>query len=315
MNLRQLRYLVAIVDFGSLSKAAAQLNVAQPALSQQMAQLEGELRQQLLVRSSQGVQPTAAGMRLYRHARTILRQIEQAKQDVSGTSVDLTGNVAIGIPTSTSTILSLPLLKEVRKRYPGIRLQIFESLSGYLNELIINNRLDIAILFRGTTIKGVLVEPLLEEDLFLVSAPDEMVTPAGSTVAMPEIASIPLVLPSQQHSLRTLIDSAFARLGVELDVIADIDSLPTLRGAAQAGIAATILPQAALWSFNGRHPITVQLLTQPGIQRKLALCRPEGTPSTPAAEAVRTLLRELVATMIADGTWTGARRSTSMSEL
>jgi LysR family nitrogen assimilation transcriptional regulator len=313
MRLRQLRYLVSIVDFGSLSKAAMQLHVAQPALSQQMAQLEGELGQQLLVRTSQGVQPTEAGMRLYRHARTILRQIEQAQQEVSGKGVDLTGNVAIGLPTSTSTILSLSLLEEVRKRHPGIKLQIFESLSGYLTELISNNRLDIAILFGEAALKGVLAEPLLEEDLFLISAPDEMVTPAGPTVAMSAIGSIPLVLPSQQQGLRSLIDKAFARLGAELNVIADIDSLPTLRGAARAGIAATILPQAALWSSNGKPRITVQLLTTPGINRKLMLCRPEGTPSTPAAEAVRAILRELVTTMIGDGTWTGARLLTVTS--
>ncbi len=83
MNLRRLKYFVKIVDIGSLTQAADVLHIAQPALSQQIATLEGEFRQQLLVRTKRGVTPTEAGQILYRHAQTILRQFEQAQSDVN----------------------------------------------------------------------------------------------------------------------------------------------------------------------------------------------------------------------------------------
>ncbi|VFS24682.1 Cat operon transcriptional regulator [Yokenella regensburgei] len=79
MNLRRLKYFVKIVDIGSLTQAAEVLHIAQPALSQQVATLEGEMNQQLLIRTKRGVTPTDAGKILYTHARTILRQCEQAQ--------------------------------------------------------------------------------------------------------------------------------------------------------------------------------------------------------------------------------------------
>ncbi len=83
MNLRRLKYFVKIVDIGSLTQAAEVLHIAQPALSQQVATLEGELDQQLLIRTKRGVTPTEAGKILYTHARTILRQCEQAQLAVN----------------------------------------------------------------------------------------------------------------------------------------------------------------------------------------------------------------------------------------
>ena len=90
MNLRRLKYFVKIVDIGSLTQAAEVLHIAQPALSQQVATLEGELDQQLLIRTKRGVTPTEAGKILYTHARTILRQCEQAQLAVNNVGHTLT---------------------------------------------------------------------------------------------------------------------------------------------------------------------------------------------------------------------------------
>ena len=93
MNIRRLQYFVKIVDIGSLTQAADVLHVAQPALSQQWATLEAEVRQQLLLRTTRGVTPTEAGKVLYRHAQLILRQCEQAKSEMSASNAK-TNNVA-----------------------------------------------------------------------------------------------------------------------------------------------------------------------------------------------------------------------------
>lgn len=96
MNFRRLKYFVKIVDIGSLTQAAEVLHIAQPALSQQVATLEGELDQQLLIRTKRGVTPTEAGKVLYAHARTILRQCEQAQLAVNNVGQTTGGQVSIG---------------------------------------------------------------------------------------------------------------------------------------------------------------------------------------------------------------------------
>ena len=99
MNFRRLKYFVKIVDIGSLTQAAEVLHIAQPALSQQVATLEGELNQQLLIRTKRGVTPTDAGKILYTHARAILRQCEQA-QDRKSTRLNSSHRIASRMPSS-----------------------------------------------------------------------------------------------------------------------------------------------------------------------------------------------------------------------
>ena len=102
MNFRRLKYFVKIVDIGSLTQADEVLHIAQPALSQQVATLEGELNQQLLIRTKRGVTPTDAGKILYTHARAILRQCEQAQLAVHNVGQSLSGQVSIGFAPGTA---------------------------------------------------------------------------------------------------------------------------------------------------------------------------------------------------------------------
>lgn len=297
MEIRGLRYFVAIVDCGSLTKAAEQVCVAQPALSQQLAALEADLGVPLLLRSVKGVAPTDAGMTLYRHARTILRQLEHTRSDVRASGSSLSGTVAVGLPTTAAAVLAMPLLRAVRTHYPEIRLQLFESMSGYIGELLGNNRLDFAILFRDSESRAVELEPLVEESLCLIGHP----TPAWplhtdqSTVELKALDGLPLVLPSSAQGLRLLVERAFAQAGATLNVVADLDSLPCLLGAANEGLACTILPASALAATGFNIP---NWRIAPNIQRVLSLCRLRSGPHTAASAAVEKLLREIVTQLL-----------------
>jgi LysR family nitrogen assimilation transcriptional regulator len=120
VELRQLRYYVAILDHGSLSRAARVLHVAQPALTQQLRQLEEELGTQLLHRTAQGMLATDAGKVFYEHAQAILKQVGDAKSAVAHSAEKPAGAVTVGLPQSISGALALPLLKAVRASYPDI---------------------------------------------------------------------------------------------------------------------------------------------------------------------------------------------------
>ena len=225
MDIRQLKYFVSIVDCGSLSKAAEQLCVAQPSLSQQIAGLEIELKTQLLLRSHRGVKPTEAGRALYLRARDVLRQVAQIPLAVQVNGTE-SGQVAIGLPTSVAAVFALPLYRYVRQNFPGIRLHIVEGMSGHLAELMANGRLDMAILFREAETRGVSVRPLFEEYLYVFGEIGGI--RAGEDVPLRRLAGLPLVLPSATNGLRLLIERALAREGIEPEVVADIDSLPTM---------------------------------------------------------------------------------------
>lgn len=315
VDLRQLRYLVTIIDCGSLSKAAEQVHIAQPALSQQMAALESELQVRLLLRSSQGVKASTAGKALYRHARAVLRQLEHAREEVTQGGVAESGRVGIGLPTSAARVLAMPLFKRIRAKYPGIFLQIFESLSGYLAELLANNRFDMAILFRDTSTRGISVQPLVEEDLFLVGDIPGTNLSEVDSCPMRLLDSIPLVLPSHDQGLRLLVERSFAQADLELNVIADIDSLPTLISAAREGLACTILARSALMSSDHAQRLHVRRLVEPGIRRPVSLCWSNSLPRTSAAIAVQQTAVDLAQELVRDQVWGGARLLSTGSAL
>jgi len=303
-----MRYFVAIVEHGSLTRAAEIAHVAQPALSQQLAALEAELGVALVHRGAKGVKPTEAGRTLYRHARSILKQEEMARADVKVAGADIAGNVAIGLPTTAAAAFGMPLVRAVRERYPGVRLQLFESMSGYIAELLNNNRLDFAILFRETPSRAVELEPLASEALYLVGTPPIAVeskrrraaSGKEATIALKALADIPLVLPSGAQGLREVLERHASGAGIRLQVVADLDSLPILLQTAREGLACTILPASSLSREPEDDALPTRLIL-PELGRTLSLCWPRALPRTAAAEAVAEALREIVAAKIAEG--------------
>ncbi|WP_233887992.1 LysR substrate-binding domain-containing protein [Paraburkholderia flagellata] len=305
MDIRQLRYFVNIVDYGSLGKAAEKLYVAQPSLSQQIAKLEDDVGVPLLIRSSQGVKPTAAGQAMYRHARLVLHQMEQLRQEVREGAGAESGTVAIGFPTTMVSILAMPVFERVRARYPGIRLQLFESMSGYLDELLANGRLDLAILFRDTTTPGITTLPVLDEELYVLGEPGGEIGARMRTCPLAALANVPLVAPGQSNGLRLLTERTFAREQIPLNIIADIDSLPTLLAIAQSGQACTILPASAVSARSAADKPKMRRIIDPVVRRPASICWPNSVPVSSAALAIRSTICELINELCANGVWTG----------
>lgn len=145
MELRQLRYFVRVVELGSISGAAQDLELVQSALSQQISRLESELSTRLLQRSPKGVTPTEAGLAFFHEAQLVLRHVEQAVR--AAQQARLTGSVSVGMAPTTAAVLGLPLLRAMRERYPDVRLHVVESLSGHLTAMLNARQLDLAMLF------------------------------------------------------------------------------------------------------------------------------------------------------------------------
>jgi LysR family nitrogen assimilation transcriptional regulator len=294
MNLRRLRYFVKIVDIGSLTQAADVLHIAQPALSQQIATLEEEFRRQLLVRTKRGVTPTDAGLILYRHAQIILRQIEQAQSDINNSGKSLSGQVSVGLaPGTAASALALPLLKAIRARHPAILLYLNENFGTMLSELVMNGRMDMAVLYAGkTVVHGLSFQPLLKERLFLVAPRSMPNLPAQ--IDLGTLGTMDMLLPRPYNYLRKYVDEAFATLQMSAHVVAEIESVATLNAAVAAGLGATILPESAARAMAKSIQAQLCCITSPAIEVPLALCASDHLPLSEPAQAVKDIILELV---------------------
>jgi LysR family transcriptional regulator, nitrogen assimilation regulatory protein len=297
VNLKRLQYFVKIVDIGSLTQAADILHVAQPALSQQLATLEGEVRQQLLVRTKRGVTPTEAGRVLYRHAQLILRQCEQARVDMIAAGQGLSGQVSVGLaPGTAAESLALPLLQAVRARHPGILLYLNETYGSTLSELIMNGRMDLAVLYRGrTAVHGLSFVPLLKERLFAVGS-DMGQAPSGP-ITLRALADMDLVLARPYNVIRKLVDEAFAGIGVVPRVVAEIESAGTLTAVVASGLGATVLPESMTAKIVAACKAWRCPIVEPAIEAPLALCQSDHLPLSEPAQAVKDILLELAAAL------------------
>jgi LysR family nitrogen assimilation transcriptional regulator len=251
------------------------------------------------------VTPTAEGDALYRHARLVLRQMEQLRQEVTKGAGSESGTVAVGLPTTMASVLAVPLFERVQDRYPGIRLQFFESMSGYLNELLANGRLDLAILFRESDTPGISALPVLDEALYLLGEPGGVVSPRSGTCALAKLAGVKLVAPGVLNGLRLLIERTFSSEKVELNIIADIDSLPSMLAIAHSGRACTILPSSALAQLDRARMPKMRKIVDPVIRRPASICWPNGVPMHSATVAVRQTLVELIAELVEGEAWQG----------
>lgn len=309
MELRQLKYFVRVVELGSMSRAALDLDLVQSALSQQISRLESELSTRLLQRSSKGVTPTEAGMAFFREAQLALRHAEQAVR--AAQQARLTGTVSVGLASTTASVLGLPLMRAMRERYPDVRLHLVESMSGHLSAMLNARQLDLALLSDTGAARRWSVMPLLEEKLFLIAA-----RPPGNTGALPrpattrmtQLKGVPLILPTGAHGLRSTLDAAFTRAKFKPELVAEIDSLALLMDMVSAGMGSTVQPWAAL----GRMADAAQRfhwseIADAQVHRANALCSLSDDELSPAALATRVVLADCARELVRSGQWVGAR--------
>ena len=303
MELRQLRYFIRIVELGSMGRAALDLGVGTPALSQQISRLEGELSTRLLQRTTTGVLPTDAGLAFFRQAQLAIRHADAAAQ--AARQARLAGHVSIGLAPSTSGVLALPLLEAMRERYPDVRLRVVESLSGNLATMLNARQLDLAVLFETDGARRWSVLPLLDERLFVIGRRELPGMPTGRSVRIARLASLPLVLPSGTHGLRAILDAAFARERCAPHVVLEIDGLAVLMDAVRAGLAATIQPGAATVRLPADEMARIELAERSARRRNL-LASLSDDELSPAALAARVVLRSVAAGLVAQQRWPGA---------
>jgi LysR family nitrogen assimilation transcriptional regulator len=311
MDIRQLRYFIAIVEQGSFSRAAQILHIAQPALSLHVRNIEADLGTQLLLRSPQGVVPTEAGEILLRNARIILDQLVVAEEEIRGHRNDPSGVVRLGLPGTVSEILSVPLITEARRRYPKIQLRIAEAMSGFVLEWMRDARIDLAVIYRKVSDAGLATVELLEEELVFFAprrglGEEIALPPSGKPLRLADVAGLPMILPGEDHGLRSLLDQHARAARVEMNVSIEVDSYSNIKELVAAGFGCSVLPLNAVSREVQAGSLRSWSITDPPIRRSVHLALSVERPMTNAVAAIRDLVRELLHELSENGRWAGA---------
>lgn len=308
---------MAIIQCGSITRASLQLNVAQPALSLHIRNMEADLGVPLLFRTPQGVLPTEAGTILLRNARLILGQFEQAQAEIRGSTAEPAGEVRLGLPSSISQILGVPLILAARERYPRISLRIAEAMSGYVLDWLRLGRVDLGLLYAVVEDRGLRSNSLLTEQLVLFGPAGPRAglhagPPPGDGGAVPlqALADRPLVLPSPGHGLRDLLDETAAQYGLRLSPGIQIDAYASIKIMVERGLGFSVLPAHAVQKEVGEGRLRAWPFDPPLI-RTIHLAQPTDRPLSHAVRAIEGLCRTTVAELVRSGTWHSARMCVS----
>jgi LysR family nitrogen assimilation transcriptional regulator len=308
MNLKHLESFVRVAELGSFSKAARLLDVAQPALSRQVRQLETELRETLLLRNGRGVSLTGAGKRLFDHGVQILQRVALAGEDLGAQRDTAVGHVTIGMPPSIGRQLTLPLIEGFRQRMPKARLTIVEGLSANIVEWIASGRADIGLLYSPDAQPALEITPLLSERLCLVQAVAKGRRPSRQGVALRVLPQYPLILPERHQAIRRLLETQAVRSGVKLHIAWEVSSIPAIIDLVCAGTGCAVLNASAVEASGRQAELAVRPITQPELTSVLCLAQSAPKPTTPLARQSAALLAELVQRRPAPGRTVKPRR-------
>lgn len=302
MDFKRFEHFLKIAELGSLSRAADRMRIAQPALSRQIRILEEEAGTPLFSRHRRGMQLTAAGEALRQQITGPVRQIRQAFDDIRSRSIDGGGQVALGLPPTVSYILAGRLARRVAERAPSISLRIVEGYAGHLIDWLQRGEIDAALLYGPASDYQMNVTEILYEDLMLVGPATSDLDPARP-VSMREIAELPLVLPSQSHGLRLVVEAAAAKAKVSLNVRYEADSFVVLKELTSFGLGYTALPLSAMGRELAAGELRHAPIGNPPVLRQLVLGIAPEEQLTRSTRIVIDLLRDEIAHQVKTGAW------------
>ncbi len=314
VELRTLRYFIAVLEAGSLSRAASTLYVAQPALTAQIRKLEADLGAQLFERSHAGMTPTPAGLQLYQDARRLLSDAAAVRERVRSLPQGPEGSVTVALPFLLASLLMGPVLAALKATHPRIRVFVLDDLSLMVKKAMLDRRADIGILVDTAQVDGLRCRPFAREAMYFcghdadgrVAPLLQRSAPRGGhpRIAFADAAVQPLVLQSRRFSIRQRVEDTAASQDVVLNIAHEHDSARVIRSLYASGAGFTFTPACALPDADRRStPWLVARVVQPELQRSYSIATAADRPLDAAATVVAQALGDAARTLIASGRW------------
>jgi LysR family nitrogen assimilation transcriptional regulator len=266
LDLVQLKYFLRVAELRSFSKAADTLHVAQPAITRQIRLLEEELGVPLFHRHSRGSEPTEAGRLLETRAAALLRMADQTRVDVVSRAVVPTGTVRIGFPPSVGNLLIGSTAAAYRAKYKGVLISLLEGYNQVLQEWMLSDRIDVAIMTEFQSHPLLQSTPLFEEGLWLLGPRSRE---ARRSYTVRDLEHRPLIQTSHHNSLRMLLERAAAAQGFALDIIIQAEALEVIKQLVRRKVGYHVSPYSSVGADADRASYSGGPLRDLAISRHL----------------------------------------------
>ncbi|NYT35889.1 LysR family transcriptional regulator [Allopusillimonas soli] len=294
MDLRQLEYFIYVAELGSFTQAARVLGVGQPALSRQVRRLEVEIRQTLFYRNGRGVSLTEAGKRLLAHGRTIQMQFEHARHDVEDARGSPVGRVTVGFPYAVGRAISVPFVQAFRQRYPKADLCITEGLTIHLYEWLLSGRVDIALLHDPVPSPSLDIRPIRNDELLVLGCRKRNQPAMGASIPLRKIADLPLIIPCRPHTLRMMIETQLANMGLKPRIALEVDAVATIVNLVAQGLGYAIATRHPVVISTVQSNLQMHRIVEPGLSSVLAMATSAERPLTTLVHRTAELLSEML---------------------
>lgn len=296
MDTRQLAAFCEVVERRSFSEAAARLGVTQPAVSQQVRALEQRLGTQLLDRSGRRVEPTEAGLRLYRGAQKLLALEEQLLEDVGEPEGPLQGTLEIGASTGPAAIVLPLLLCEFQHANPQLRVELSVFDTQSIVEQVAERRLELGIVGAARRQRSVVFEPFLRDEVILACPPGHPF--AGRIVDLAELADGPLILMQHGAGVRQMVEDELrrnGRKGRDLETPLELGLQESVRSAVLAGYGVGFISRRAVETDLAARTLAEARVRGLDLARDIYIVRAAGRAGSSAAQAFLAFAREKLA--------------------
>jgi DNA-binding transcriptional LysR family regulator len=287
MDTRQLSAFCAVVERKSFSQAAERLGVTQPAVSLQVRSLEKRLGRQLLDRSGRRVEPTEAGLALYRGAQRLLALEGQLLEELeAGAEGELGGTLEVGASTGPGSTVVPILLCEFQRANPGVAISLSISDTQSVVDRVADRELELGVVGAARRHRGVVFEPFFRDEVVLACPPDHSF--AGRTVSLDELRQEPLIVMQEGAGVRQVIEDELRRAGTrlrDLEPRLELGLQESARSAVAAGYGVTFISRAAIEADLAAGTLSVARVKGLDPARQISLVRSTGRSPTRAGEA------------------------------
>ncbi|NMM03893.1 LysR family transcriptional regulator [Paraburkholderia sp. RP-4-7] len=311
VDVRSLRYFLAVAHHGSYSQAALHLQITQPAVSRQILLIERALKVRLFVRDGRRSLLTEAGKTLRVHAQQIVDQTEALGHVVGPAAQQPSGRLNVGIPTATADYLMPEVLQNYRKKYPQVALHLVQSYGSDLCNQLGAGELDVALLYGNPRVPDIEMKGVIDLEMGLVCPP---AGPAGradpvkglKSISLERAATLPLILPGGSQDLRRFIEEACLRQAVTPNILMEIDGISLTRTLVSQGVGYMFLAYSGVHADVERGTLRYVPVCEPALPWRLSLAVRAHKQETLATRAMMTEISTAIKRGVRNRSWRGA---------
>jgi DNA-binding transcriptional LysR family regulator len=288
ITLRQLYAFKAVADVGTFTAAAQRLKVAQPALSLNIRDLEGELGAKLFDRTTRRVELTAAGREFLQSVDQLIVDLERAVQNARDLADRKRGRLVVAAPPLLAALIVPGAVADYKKRFPSIEVSVVDAQTNVIVDKVRSGEADCGIGTFAEAEEGVRRE-ILFEDALMAWCPAQSPCAGSSRLAWKDLPPNQLIAMTRDSRIRFLVDQAYQSIGQAVRPAYEVSHMTTAIMMVEAGLGVAVLP-AYVWGFARVFNVVSKVLCEPEVRREVAIIQASGKSLSPAAEAFLTHL-------------------------